>query len=507
MAPTLAELLAAPGLGLRVIAGTRGGPEALRRPVSWVAVSELADPTPYLEGGELVLLTGVDPQLWADADGYVERLVRAQAAALGFGIGVVHRDVPAGLLAAADAAGLPLLEVDRPTPFVAIGKALADLLAIERGEQTRRRLEGMRALTALLGRDSDPHPALRRVAGLVDGWAALLDVRVAVRDCAGRGARPDVAARLAGRLRGRTGYASASDADALGRVVVLPLGLRDRPQGYLAVGVGPGVDLDHHLVAFAASLLTLDREHARGTRSLRRWARATALAGRSGLRAPSPDPAVLGPLAGPAPVRALVLDAGLEPVLDALEDEDVVAGLSLPGGGCVLVVAEPDVAEVLLAIEGLPSVSGGLSATVEVGGSRDPALADPALAEAVGQGRSLAARARTGVLRAGVAAPGLLDLIDPEAAAAFSDAALAPLRGEPDGPVLEQTLRACLVANGGLAAAAGVLGVHRHTLRARLRRIVGLLGRDLDDPDTRAELWVALSESDQRATRRGAGPV
>jgi purine catabolism regulator len=76
--------------------------------------------------------------------------------------------------------------------------------------------------------------------------------------------------------------------------------------------------------------------------------------------------------------------------------------------------------------------------------------------------------------------------------------------------VLEQTLRAWLVAGGGPATAADALGVHRHTLRARLRRIAGLLGpggRDLDDPATRAELWVALSASDQRAARRGAGSV
>jgi purine catabolism regulator len=34
--------------------------------------------------------------------------------------------------------------------------------------------------------------------------------------------------------------------------------------------------------------------------------------------------------------------------------------------------------------------------------------------------------------------------------------------------------------------------VHRHTLRKRVRRAEALLGRDLDEPGTRAELWVAL---------------
>ncbi|MFC6236166.1 helix-turn-helix domain-containing protein [Leucobacter soli] len=34
--------------------------------------------------------------------------------------------------------------------------------------------------------------------------------------------------------------------------------------------------------------------------------------------------------------------------------------------------------------------------------------------------------------------------------------------------------------------------MHRHTLRSRVQTAATLLQRDLDDPDTRAELWAAL---------------
>jgi purine catabolism regulator len=490
MAPTLAALLSAPGIGLRVLAGVGGDAgeraEALRRPVSWVAVSELADPRPYLEGGELVLLTGLVIDLFADARAYVDRLVEAGVAALGFGVGVVHPEVPAPLLAAADAARLPLLEVDRPTPFIAVGKALADLLAQEQGKRTRRRLDGMRALTARLARGGDhapdPTPALRQLAELVDGWAALLDPRARLRVVVGRHPRPEVARRLAEQLRGRFGHTSAADADALGRVTVLPLGLRERPHGYLAVGIGPHADLDHHLVAFAASLLTLDAEHVRGSRPVRRWARAAVLADRAGLDPPAPPDAVLGPFGGARPVRVLVVRRSLEEVLNALDalDEDVVAGVPLDAGECLLVVPDADTDDVL---DALGRVPGGLSAAV-------PDLAE--LRRAVAATRSLADRARDDVLRSGTAPPSLLDLLGPRAAAAFSAAVLAPVRSQPDGAVLEESLRAYLVAHGALAVAAEALGVHRHTLRARLRRIGTALGRDLDDPSARAELWVAL---------------
>jgi hypothetical protein len=142
----------------------------------------------------------------------------------------------------------------------------------------------------------------------------------------------------------RPGQASAADADERGRVTVLALGVPDRPQGYLAVGAEG--ELDHHLVAFAASLLTLDRERARLTGADRRWARAAALGARLGLPAPAPTGAVLGPLAGVGPVRALVAHAPLDAVLGALAEEETVGGLPLTDEATLLLVPEADVEDV-----------------------------------------------------------------------------------------------------------------------------------------------------------------
>ncbi|MEX0743382.1 MAG: PucR family transcriptional regulator ligand-binding domain-containing protein, partial [Actinomycetota bacterium] len=43
-----------PGLALRFVAGE----ESANRPIRWVHISELEDPTPWLKGGELLLTTG-----------------------------------------------------------------------------------------------------------------------------------------------------------------------------------------------------------------------------------------------------------------------------------------------------------------------------------------------------------------------------------------------------------------------------------------------------------------
>ncbi|MFD7945372.1 helix-turn-helix domain-containing protein, partial [Streptomyces sp. NPDC059744] len=49
-------------------------------------------------------------------------------------------------------------------------------------------------------------------------------------------------------------------------------------------------------------------------------------------------------------------------------------------------------------------------------------------------------------------------------------------------------------------AAAPDLGVHRHTLRYRMRRVEEILGRSLDDPDVRMELWLALKATSSPTT-------
>src|SRR5438132_1481462 len=95
-------LLEQPGLALRAVALPRPDAE-----VRWVATSELDDPTPYLEGGELLLTTGLATAGWRrEWEQYAARLAAAGVAALALGVGLTHPSVPAGLKRACERAGL-----------------------------------------------------------------------------------------------------------------------------------------------------------------------------------------------------------------------------------------------------------------------------------------------------------------------------------------------------------------------------------------------------------------
>ncbi|MFC7732342.1 PucR family transcriptional regulator [Actinomadura keratinilytica] len=107
----VAELLEDPELRLRPLACH----DRLDRPVRQVFVTDLPDPSRYLDGGELVL-TGL---MWRrgpyDSAPFVAALAAKQVAALGAGEAVLP--VPDDLVAACDRYGLPLVAVPRETPL------------------------------------------------------------------------------------------------------------------------------------------------------------------------------------------------------------------------------------------------------------------------------------------------------------------------------------------------------------------------------------------------------
>lgn len=474
---------------------------AVDRPLSWVHVSELADPTPFLEGGELLLTTGLSLTP-ADAPDYVRRLAGAGVVALGLGTGLTHPRVPGELVAAADEAGLAVLEVPRRTPFIALSRAVSRALAAEEYASVTRTAAVQRELTRAAVAPGGPGAVLERLARSLSGWALLLDAAGAPLEASPPSARAragDLGATV-DRLRTARPPAGAALTRPGETVVVQSLGTGPRVRGLLAVGrpepLSPG---DRHVVNAAALLLTLRMEQSRaldsGTAALRaailqlllsgQPVAAGVVAGALGEALPSEPVAVLT-LLGSADQQASAVDvaadaaaSGREPVLSAQLDDALV--VLVPGGGHLA--------------GRLPGLLGQVPGAV-VGTA--PPVPWARLGDGVRQARQAAGSGRAAgrpvTAFAELAGQGLAGLLDPAATGAFAEAALAPLvaadrAGAGD---LVESLRAWLAAHGQWEPAAARLGVHRHTLRKRIRRAGELLGRDLDSPGVRAELWLAL---------------
>ncbi|MBE1591090.1 PucR family transcriptional regulator [Nonomuraea angiospora] len=534
---------------LRPVAGIpgHGARGVLDAAVRWVAVSELADPTPYLEGGELLLTTGM--RMEGDQSQYVARLVARGVAGLGFGVGVSHEEVPPALVTAAEEAGLPLFEVPRETPFIEIGKGVSELLAAEQYDEISRAFAAQGRLTRAALRPEGMHAVIDRLAKEVGGWAALLDEAGEVRH-ATRGADTDAVVSELSRLRpaprlpeprllepgrpepdaveeggvghgnGRGGARSGEHGGSGVRggggalpaslalsgpgqhIVVQPLGGGARPRGFFAVGAGqPFSPVTHTVINAAGSLLTLALEQGRTQREAARRARSAVLELLlSGAREQAG--AVLGPLGGRLPEEPLAVLAAGADALEALEPLAFAALLASSGtssGERPLAVAlVPDTVAEKVALEADAPVGVSLPcgyAPEGLNGALDQARRALAAAPGSGQGQG---KGRGRVVTFGeLAGQGLLGLLDRAAAQAFAAALLAPLTAYGSRADLVESLRAYLDSNGHWDAAAQRLGVHRHTLRYRMKRVTELLGRDLDDPGVRAELWLALE-----ATRR-----
>ncbi|MBT2675268.1 PucR family transcriptional regulator ligand-binding domain-containing protein, partial [Streptomyces sp. ISL-14] len=257
----LSALLAREDLGLRRIAG----PTDADPVIHWAHTSEMADPYPYLLGGELLLTAGVHiPEAAGSGtyfDDYVSRIVAAGGAALGFGLAPVHDTVPRALVAACDAYGLPLVEVPPRTTFSVVARAVWQLMAQARHTELRRVTEAQQSLAAAASRPDPVRAVLRQLAQRVGGWAVLYGPEGAVVAATGREPREAASGSLAElaevvRPAGPgTTPASATDTASGTHLAAYALGAE---QGFVLGVAAPRRDPgDHTIASVAAVLLSL----------------------------------------------------------------------------------------------------------------------------------------------------------------------------------------------------------------------------------------------------------
>lgn len=476
---TVSDIVAIPALGLRVVAGDGGTANVVR----WLHASELADPTPWLEGGEVVLTTGLGlGGAPAAQRAYVRRLAKHGLAGLGLGLGFGHEAVPAPAVEEADKLGFPVFSVPYEVPFIAISKAVFTQLASEQLELVTQALEVHERLAQAVTHGRTLQSLLAIVANhlgcslvLSDGSGRVLAERHARKRLSFEGALElpvladdEIATLRAIRERGEFGEYDRLVLHHGQTALAFELSKRHAVSAAELRLAGDLLDdLEHErlderaiarrMAAFGleadrsyAALVAVSRDERRGERlrlSLaieldRRAARylSTARKGRA----------------------AFLVEAG---------DEDAALTVARE-----LVAVEPD---------------------ARIGVGRP--------AQGRGLGRSLL-EARAALDATATPVASYKDLGSLELLLGLPDAALEAYvdrvlgQAARNGWLLE-SLSALLDAGCRWSDAAERLGVHRHTLRYRMERLREQTGRHPDDPEQRMELWLAVKASQALAAR------
>jgi purine catabolism regulator len=504
----------------RVKMTVHAGEENLDRQVRWVHPTEIPEIADFLRGGEMLLTAGLGIGASPEAQRrYLNEIADAKAAVLVVELsGRAFEEMPPALVEAARERGFPLVSLDRELPFVEVSaqvhesitdQRVLDLSAYERVNATMMQL-------LLSGRDH---------VMFTDALATEVNCPVVLED-ATRQVVAYSGATAAGdgvlkqwehhsRIEHDTATSGTENANEAHNCTRRPVVLRGERWGWLHVlhGGAPivgtaGYAVDRATDGIAIALLGARESGARSAQ------RQNALVSRL----------LLGDISGEAFVtRALRIGRDLrDRVLLAV----IVCKESPPGATSEDAMEEfcrtlhipavvADVGEHTLAIMGLSRTSSEkrvvekLSAVDVRAGISRPVTADQ-LPTAVQQAKSAASVAAAkpdsavhrfddlGVLRLLASLAG-----GPELARYIEDE-LGPLLkhdAKASNPLLP-TLRTYLACDGNKSQAANLLFVQRRTLYYRLERIESLLGRSIDDSDTRQALIFAVRGHDllQRQT-------
>lgn len=523
---TVRRALELPGLrsGLpEVLAGA----ERLGRTVRWVHAGEVPHIASLLKGGELLLTTGYGLGTRpAEQRAFVRTLAERGIAALVVELGPRFARLPAALVDTARSAGLPLVQLHREVPFVAVTEEIHTEIVnghyalLQRAEEVHRR-----CTEALLGGGGVPH-VLGILADFAGNPVFLETADGQLLYAAGAGPEGADPLQVWEGLRGQH-----RDAPPAGSVLVDvpgggPGGGGVRARLVLLPVRTPPAPVHRMAAERTAGILAVVLMQARQEEELAARGRGDFLTDLAEGRVAAADaPAqarVLGFRPGDGPLLPVVMRLGdtLPPgggwaVLARAVSEEL-ASVGVP----VLLGVRPVESRVLVLL-GLRSeperasvadrVAAALRAGVGRAGMLRPGGQPPVVVVGVSGGWAAAASGLRHAAEAATAAQGLPDRPWYDARRLDIDLLLWRLRDHPDlaafvdralGPVLEHdrrsrppllpTLSAYLANAGRKAETARELHLNRQTLYNRLARIGELLGTDLDDPQTVLALSLAL---------------
>jgi purine catabolism regulator len=495
---TVADVIDVRSWGIVLLAGAEG----VDRSLTWAHVFDVPDPSAWVDGGELVIMTGsqfpADP---SEQAALVRRLHERNAAALAVG-----HQVPAlgeEFVEAAETLGFPVMQIPRNTGYLPIVKFIA---AANGSTVQRTMVASLRIFETLAPWQEDVEPATRyRQIERISGYSLCI-----VSD-GGRSLFPGmegVPAELMESVRTTVSEPQrwASLAIPNGYASVLRVG--DRRAGFLVAQERP--DLKPAGLSVFRSVETIARidlgnlyrrreaARRRGGELLTRFLhRPETMQDRS----ESGQDGWSTSLANEVIVAAVRTEKSASPLPNL--DGDIYHGL-VDRGIKPLLLSENDRIVVALGVadvHALVDLAQRLPVHVGLSAPRQSLLQ-----------ASVALREALWALQYGERSSGsAISSFDGRGLSWTSwlpsdQAALAQLVGSTLGPLVDydqkrdaqllESLRVYFQFDGRLQAAAQHLHIHKHTLAYRLKRIEELTGRDLDSLGDKAQLWMALAAQD-----------
>jgi purine catabolism regulator len=491
--PTLRALLRRRDLGLTLISLEADLPEnALDRSLRWVHSSDLADPTPFLSEDLALLTTGKQFDEAVEIDTYVGRLADRGVLGLGFGTEVHRSGIPAELIVACAAHGMPLFEVPYRTPFIAVARAHSEAIAAQAYARRSWALDTQRALALAALRPHGLDATIAELGRRLDVWAGMFDAAGAPlishpREAIGSSVLADLGERVIEILtRGlEAGHSLTLDDRTF---TLFTVGRGGHLRGVIALAVdvldSEARSVVTSVIAMAGLALEQSEQLARSRRRLHAQLLGSLLADDPGLAR-----RVLGGLPPTPVVVAVAADAPAGALTDWWERHR-------SDHGTPFFLAESEEGVTLC----LSASDDGLLDEVATRFGIRIGVSDPEGYDGFSRAHAQALTAlrqhgeRGAVRYADTVGSSILTALATDEARLVAESRLAPLR-EHDartGSDLEHSLRTWLEHDARAESAAAALGVHRHTLRSRITQAGALLGGDLSSFPARAELWTLL---------------
>lgn len=502
----------------QVVAGRSG----LEREVRWVHSAELAEIGALLRGGDLLLSTGIAlPEDPAGLVAYADSLADSDVAGLCIELGRRWTELPAALAARCEELGLPLVALAREVRFAAVAQAVGECIVDEQLADLRDAQRVHDTFTELSIAEAGPPEILQAAQRLCGAAVVLEDDQSRVMDY--RSGPDDVDAFLRDwTTRSRlVSLDSHSGWDEANGWLVTRVGRRDRGWGRLIVQAdrrpSPG------LVATAeraAAALAMHRLHDRQKDSLVRRTHHELLVALHN----DPNEAdlllrcelagfpvhrrqfaavVVRPAAGAsdrtgmtradevAAAITYALSARRVPALVGVIDRDVRVLMSLPRTTDANRVADHLAQMVTAKLPATVTAARPVPESAHIDRTLREAqqVMEALKPEQLNTASPRAFRLEDAHLR------GLLTLLaDDDRLALFAERELGPLAGHDEryGTDLLAAVRALVTNPVSKSEAAASLHMSRPAFYDRLAKAARVIGANLDDPDVRVSLHVAL---------------